>query len=262
MIIIDSFDKEGKAIINLEDVYCKSNQQLDVCIINFSYKIMDALLEDGLLELIDDTTIKSISCVYPIYVYKNTRIGVVKTTVGAPITAGLIEEIGYVFSCKQFVLFGSCGGLDKTIPSNHLIVPTDAYRDEGVSYHYMEASDYVKISNYPIVAQILSDLNIAYVTGKTWTTDAFYRETSCHFEKRKSEGCIAVEMEVSACQAVAHFRGYELYNFLYRADNLDSKNWDRGILSLLSIDERLKHFFIALEIAKRVSHFSGNSETS
>lgn len=262
MSIIDSFDKEGKAIINLEDVYCKSNQQLDVCIINFSYKIMDALLEDGLLELIDDTTIKSISCVYPIYVYKNTRIGVVKTTVGAPITAGLIEEIGYVFSCKQFVLFGSCGGLDKTIPSNHLIVPTDAYRDEGVSYHYMEASDYVKISNYPIVAQILSDLNIAYVIGKTWTTDAFYRETIHHFEKRKSEGCIAVEMEVSACQAVAHFRGYELYNFLYRADNLDSKNWDRGILSLLSIDERLKHFFIALEIAKRVSHFSGNSETS
>lgn len=255
MSIIDSFDKESQAIINLEDVYCKSNQQLDVCIINFSYEMMNALLEDGLLELIDDIILKSISCKYPVYVYKGTQIGVVKTTVGAPITAGLIEEIGYVFSCKRFVLFGSCGGLDKSIPSNHLIVPTAAYRDEGVSYHYMEVSDYVTISNCQVVAQILKDLNIAYVMGKTWTTDAFYRETLHHFEKRRSEGCIAVEMEVSACQAVANFRGYELYNFLYRADNLDSQNWDRGILSLLSIDERLKHFFIALEIAKRVSKY-------
>ena len=90
------------------------------------------------------------------------------------------------------------------------------------------------------------------VLGRTWTTDAFYRETKGNFLKRKLEGCIAVEMEVSACQAVANFRGYQLYNFLYRADNLDSSKWDKGILSNIEIDERLKHFFIALEIAKRV----------
>jgi hypothetical protein len=71
-------------------------------------------------------------------------------------------------------------------------------------------------------------------------------------ERRKSEGCIIVEMEVSACQAVCDFRGYELYSFLYRADNLDSTNWDKSILSLISIDERLKHLFVALELAKRI----------
>lgn len=252
MSIIDSFDIEKKALINPEDVYPKSEIKLDVCIINFSYKIMNALIEDNLLELIDNHTIKSISCHYPVYVYKHTTIGIVKTTVGAPITAGLIEEIGYVFSCSKFVLFGSCGSLDKTISPNKIIVPTHAYRDEGMSYHYVKASDYIDINNYATVSGILDKLKIDYVLGKTWTTDAFYRETAGHFLKRKKEGCIAVEMEVSACQAVANFRGYQLYNFLYRADNLDCSKWDRGILSQIAIDERLKHFFIALEIAKMV----------
>ena len=85
------------------------------------------------------------------------------------------------------------------------------------SYHYVKASDYMEISNYKIVSEYLDILNIEYVLGRTWTTDAFYRETKGNFLKRKLEGCIAVEMEVSACQAVANFRGYQLYNFLYRA---------------------------------------------
>ncbi len=252
MSIIDTFDNETEAMIHLEDVCQKSTIQLDVCIINFSYKIMQALIEDDLIELLDDTIIKSVSGNYPIYIYKNTKIGVIKTNVGAPLTVGLIEEIGYVFSCKKFVMFGSCGGLDKNIASNKIIIPTHAYRDEGVSYHYVKTSDYIEISNYKVVSNYLDMLNIEYVLGRTWTTDAFYRETKGKFLKRKLEGCIAVEMEVSACQAVANFRGYQLYNFLYRADNLDSSKWDKGILSNIEIDERLKHFFIALEIAKRV----------
>ena len=252
MSIIDSFDSEKSSTINLCDVYPISEHTLDACIINFSYKIMDALLEDDLIELLDGETIKSVACKYPIYICKGTNIGIVKTTIGAPIAAGLIEEIGHVFSCNKFVMFGSCGGLDKDIPSNKLIVPTHAYRDEGMSYHYAPPSDYIEVKNHAKVSQILTDLNIDFVKGKTWTTDAFYRETRRNMQIRRSEGCIAVEMEVSACQAVADFRKHEFYNFLYRADNLDSSQWDKGILSSISMDERLKHYFIALEIAKRV----------
>ena len=86
-------------------------------------------------------------------------------------------------------------------------------------------------------------------TNREKAIEAAKELTACSL---KEEGCIAVEMEVSACQAVASFRGYQLYTFLYRADNLDSSKWEKGILSQISIDERLKHFFIALEIAKRV----------
>lgn len=255
MSIIDSFENSNEAVIKVSDVLTKQSISLSACIINFSHKIMSALIEKKLIELIDEETINSISCNYPIYRYVGTNIGIVKTTVGAPITAGLIEEIGYAFSCRHFVLFGSCGGLDKNIPTSKIIIPTSAYRDEGMSYHYMPVSDYIDIKNHQIIASILDDLGIEYVKGKTWTTDSFYREMRSQVAKRKSEGCIAVEMEVSACEAVADFYGYEFYPFLYRADNLDSFKWDRGVLSLLPIDERLKHFYVALEIAKRIGDY-------
>lgn len=252
MSIIDSFDTDKSAVITPDLVNKKSPYTLSACIINFSYKIMDALIESELVEIIDGESVSTVADRYPIYRFKGTDIGVLKTSIGAPMAAGMIEEVGHIFSCKKFVLFGSGGGLDRSIPPSKLIVPTHAYRDEGMSYHYAPPSDYIEVKKSATVAKILSELGIEFVTGRTWTTDAFYRETKKNMEKRKSEGCIVVEMEVSACQAVCDFRGYEFYPFIYRADNLDSTSWDKSILSLISIDERLKHLFIALEIAKRI----------
>ncbi|MBQ7362859.1 MAG: nucleoside phosphorylase [Clostridia bacterium] len=251
MSIIDSFDPERESSINLPDVLPKSDITLDVCIINFSYKIMDALIEEGKIEPVEPV-IKSVADLYPVYVFSGTKIGIVKTTVGAPMAAGLIEEIGYIFSCSRFVLFGSCGGLDKNIPPEALIVPTHAYRDEGMSYHYAPPADYIELPGHGTVSSILDGLSVPYVTGRTWTTDAFYRETRRNMEMRRSEGCIAVEMEISACQAVADFRGHELYAFLYRADNLDAEVWERSILSSITTERRLAHLYIALEIAKAI----------
>lgn len=252
MSIIDSFEPNGEAIINAKDVIGKSNIKLDACIINFSYHIMDALISDGLVELIDDEIISSVSCKFPIYRYIGTNIGVVKTTAGAPITSGLIEEIACAFTCSNFVLFGSCGSLDRQISEGKIIVPTYAYRDEGTSYHYASPSDYIEIKNSQKIAEILAKLNIDYVLGKIWTTDAFYRETRNQLQKRKSEGCIAVDMEISACQAVADFYGFSFYPILYRADNLDSSKWEHGFLKSVTLDERLKTFFVALEITKNI----------
>lgn len=253
MSIEKSFDPNPIAMINTWDFLSKEHRKLDACIFNFSYKIMDALLEQDLLELINEDSIKCVSCNFPVYVFKGTNIGVVKTYVGAPMTCGLMEDLCYAFSCGKIVLFGSCGGLDKDLTAGKLIVPTAAYRDEGMSYHYAPAADYIVIKNHEAVAAVLDRLNIPYVKGRTWTTDAFLRETRQNMEVRRAEGCICVEMESSACQAVADFRGYDFYPFFYTADNLDSTEWDEGILSSIGMDERLKHFYIALEIAKTVT---------
>lgn len=53
-----------------------------------------------------------------------------------------------------------------------------------------------------ILVQFFDELGINYVEGKTCTTDAFYRETEHNREKRVAEGCLCVEMECSAAQAV------------------------------------------------------------
>lgn len=253
MSIIDSFDPDRHAVIDPEKIHHPRERKLDVCIVNFSYKIMNALLEDGLLELVEEGAVRYISCSCNLYVFRGTNIGVIQTQVGAPFTAGLIEDMATKFSSNKFILFGSCGGLNRELTYGKLIVPTHAYRDEGLSYHYVPASDYIEVKNHDTVAKVLDRMNIPYVKGRSWTTDAFFRETRRNMERRKAEGCIAVEMELSACQAVCDFREYELYNFLYSADNLDHSQWDEGILSKITMDERLSHFFIALEIAKYVT---------
>ena len=165
----------------------------------------------------------------------------------------MLHEVSHIYSCKKAVIFGTCGTLDRSIPRNKLIVPTAAYRDEGTSYHYMEPSDYLEMQKHKTVCEILDLLGVGYVVGKTWTTDAFYRETMEEIDLRRSEGCIAVEMELSACQAVSNYAGIDLYAFLYRADNLDADSWEKGQRdSLLSKDERLKILNVAFEIAKRI----------
>ncbi len=253
MSILHSFQKNSEPLITVKDTYEKSDVKLDGLIVTFSWRIIEALQEDGLIELVSENSIRSIACNYPIYRFVGTNIGILKTTIGAPVASVLIEEACYIYSCNQAVLFGTCGSLDKSIPKNKIIVPTHAYRDEGTSYHYMEPSDYIEIGNAGTVCRILDELGVEYVRGKTWTTDAFYRETVQEISERKSEGCIAVEMEVSACQAVCNYANIELYNFLYRADNLDSKSWEKGQRdSALSKDERLAILNIAFEIAKKV----------
>ena len=253
MSITDSFDPVGKPLITPADSYRKSPYALDVCVINFSQKIMDALIGDGVVELLEADRVRCVACYFPVYRVCGTNIGVVKTTVGAPITATLAEEISYVYSCRKFVMFGSCGGLDSSIAPGKLIVPTHAYRDEGMSYHYAPPADYIEVKNHAFVASALDSLGVGYVTGRTWTTDAFYRETDLLCARRRAEGCIAVEMEVSAVQAVADLYGLELYNFLYRADNLDAASWECSYLSDMPHDERLSHFYVALEVAHRAA---------
>ena len=253
MSIETTFDPALHAVIDPSTNHPRRERKLDACIINFSEKIMAALLEQGLLELVEETVVHFVSCTLDLYVFKGTNIGVIQTQVGASFTAIVVEDIAQSYTCDKFILFGSCGGLDRDLTAGRLVVPTHAYRDEGVSYHYVPAADYIEIKNHDVVASVFEKLRIPYIKGRCWTTDAFFRETRRNMERRKAEGCIAVDMELSAIQAVCDFRGYELYDFVYTGDNLDGDEWDEGILTNISIDERLTHFYIALEIAKHIT---------
>lgn len=57
-------------------------------------------------------------------------------------------------------MYGSCGVIDQTITEGKIIVPSKAYRDEGTSYHYVPASDFIDIPTYKITSKILQQVNI------------------------------------------------------------------------------------------------------
>lgn len=113
------------------------------------------------------------------------------------------------------------------------------------------ASDYIKIKNANKVASFMESKKIPYILGKNWTTDSFYRETENNIAKRKADGCISVEMECSAMQAVCDFRGLELYYFLTSGDLLDAPEWDERHVEgeYAGTQHDTRHFDIAIELA-------------
>jgi uridine phosphorylase len=184
--------------------------------------------------------------------YRGTDIAVYCTTMGGPATVGLMEMM-ISKGCEKFVCFGSCGVLDRGISAKSLIVPTAAYRDEGTSYHYLPVSDYIEVSTAPQLSALLTELQVPHVCGKTWTTDAFFRETRERAQRRKREGCLTVEMECASIMAAAQFRGVEAYQFLYAADSLDGIEWDARTLGRLPLEASEAFLRIALEVAAKVS---------
>ena len=76
-----------------------------------------------------------------------------------------------------------------------------------------------------------------------------YRETINNINKRREEGCIAVEMEISAVQALCLYLNINYFPFIYGADRLDENIYNPSVLGNLNIDKRLFHYEIAKKIA-------------
>ncbi len=173
------------------------------------------------------------------------------SNVGAPAAVATMEEV-LPYGIKHVVAFGICGALVHT-PPHTFIVPDKAYRDEGTSYHYMPASDFINIKNAAIVQSSLSRSGIDTMVGGTWTTDGFYRETRTRLEEMKKNGCIAVDMECSALQACADYRGKNFYTFFITADSLAGEQWQpNDILDLKVTDSTTVAVAAAIRLAREL----------
>ena len=160
--------------------------------------------------------------------YQDHRLAFYHPGIGAALSAALLEEV-IAFGCSKFIACGGCGALEKDMALGNLIIVSEAVRDEGVSYHYLPPGRTVKA--HPLgVASLKNTLDrhdISYRVGKTWTTDAPYRETPKRIAARRAEGCITVEMEAAGMMAVAEFRGVTIGVILYGGDDLSGTEWDK-----------------------------------
>ena len=111
-------------------------------------------------------------------------------------------------------------------------------RDEGTSYHYAPPSEEAVLEPACVdaVCQALEDMDVPYARVKTWTTDAFFRETRGKVEKRLKQGCSVVEMECAAMATVAAFRNVKFAQFMWAADSLSGEKWDARNLNKLGTD--------------------------
>lgn len=252
-MITDSFDNQSNAIINPRNN--ENAPQVDACILTFSHVIEEFVLSNYDCRQIASFQFATGST--PIYRidYKEKTFAFYKTYVGAPACVGTVEDTLSEIKTDKYIVFGGAGCLNKEIAHGKVMIPTEAYRDEGTSYHYAPAADYITVKNADIVASFMKESGIPYVKGKTWTTDAFYRETVNNFNKHKADGCISVEMECAALQAMCDFRGLNFYTFFTSGDLLDAPEWNtrKKAGETKGTQHDVEHFDIALELARYIS---------
>lgn len=186
---------------------------------------------------------------HPVYEieYQGRRLAFFHPGVGAPIAAGLLEE-AIAFGCKKFVVVGGAGVLVRELAVGKLILVESALRDEGLSYHYIQPGREIQAQPEALAAirTTLEARGVPFVSGKTWTTDAPYRETQSMIDARRAEGCLTVEMEAASLLAVAQFRKVQLGQILYAGDDLSGEDWDnRGWQSRKEVRESL--FWLAAD---------------
>ena len=246
-MIIDCYDIDKESIVNLKDFYGEPKHLIDISLIIFSLELHSYLLNTFKCEKI--ATISACNGDTSIYKfnYKGKEIAFYLSSIGSSLASNECVEVNYVTGATKFIMFGSCGSLDKEKTHGKFIVPTESFRGEGTSYYFKKPSSYLKIKNSNRVSLIFDKLNVPYVLGKVWTTDSMLRETKKLVNKRKEEGCIAVEMELAGVQSVCDFYNFELYNFLEAGDVLEVNNYN--IEGLNEANHSLGKLYIALEMA-------------
>ena len=249
-MIVDSFDTKTSPIISPALCYGDQKHISEICIVIFSKIIYESILTDFSCEKVAE--IGACNGNVPIYAftYRDKKIVFYLSGIGSTMAATDVIETNWLTGATKFIMFGSAGSLNHQKTEGKYVIPTEAYRDEGMSYHYAAPADYIEISNAEMVAGIFDELKVPYIKGRVWTTDAFYRETHGLMERRVREGCIAVEMELAGVQAVCTFHGFQLYNFLVTGDVLDQPEY--SLDGLYSANHSIDKFNLALEIALRL----------
>jgi len=240
------FDCTREAVIEPH----KLLQCLDVperCVITFFKDVIDRLKESSKLKIV--TELRSEAGILPVYEleHEGEKLVVYHSMIGAPAAAATFEEV-IALGCRKFIACGGAGVIRKDIAVGHLIIPNAAVRDEGTSYHYLPPSREceVSINAHKSILEVFNTHKVPYINAKTWTTDAFYRETREKVELRRSEGCVSVEMECAAFCAVAKFRDVTFGQILYGGDDLSCEEWDSRSWQEKT-DVRQKVFELAVE---------------
>lgn len=253
-MILSQFDPERKAVINPQDIIALVDDMPETVVACYSRDTFERMAKE--LNVRKIAQIGNANGIKPVYrgIYRGIWVALAMMDVGAAASAGTLEEL-FAMGVKKAVVFGTCGVLDRKIEDCSVIIPDCAVRDEGTSYHYAPASDEIPVNreSMKLVKNLMKELRVRYTVGKTWSTDAFYRETPQKVRLRKQQGCICVDMECSANAAVAQFRGKKLVQFFYAADNLDAEKWEvRSLANESRLEEKDRIAAIALELAVRI----------
>ena len=154
------------------------------------------------------------------------QVTIARTPLGAPNCVAIAEELAS-FGMKRALFVGYCGSLQQGVRAGDIIVPAEAIREEGTSFHYLPpgvpAQPHQDIQT--VIVDCLQRNKVPYHQGTIWTTDAIYRETTGKVKRYQAEGVLGVEMELAALFAFGMAQRVPIGGMLVVADELSKGTW-------------------------------------
>ena len=131
-MIIDSYDINSEPIVKLENFYGEKQHLVKKCMVIFSKVIYEYMLEKFPCRQIAE--VRACNGNIPVWTlpYEEETIAFYLTPIGSALAAGTIAEVNHLTGASVFIMFGSCGSLDKEATDGKFILPTEAYRRRTV----------------------------------------------------------------------------------------------------------------------------------
>ena len=252
-MLLEEFENVPAVIEPTDRSLLSGGEICETIILSFNGEVVERIKQmDGVYE---GGYLTNLNGKFPWYIYEvdGLKLAVTMATIGASMVVGFLEELK-ARGFNNFIVLGSCGVLDQSIQADKIILPSSALRDEGTSYHYAPASDEIAYEQSLLLTmeKALDKAGIEHIRTKSWTTDAFYRETAAKVKRRLAAGARVVDMEASAIMAWAQFRQAKVYQFFYTADYVDHYNHEWDARHEERKADAMTFFDIALVIAREL----------
>lgn len=252
-MLLEEFENTSAVIEPTDTSIRGGGETCNTLILSFNGEIIKRVAE--LENVYEGGALHNLNGRLPWYIYEESgvRVGVMLASIGASMIVGKPEELK-AKGFQNFIVFGTCGVLDRSIAVDKIILPSSALRDEGTSYHYAPASDEISYHSELLLTmeEALDQAGIEHVQTKTWTTDAFYRETAAKVKRRLTAGAMVVDMEASAIMAWANFRQAKVYQFFYTADYVDHHKNEWDVRREERTADSMTFFEVAMAIARKL----------
>lgn len=183
---------------------------------------------------IDDFQVLMVDCVY-----------------GGPVCATVIEEMACL-GVKYVIGYGYSGSLREEFIPGSIVLESSGFVSDGTSREYSNLSE-VKASEHLISQynKLDASLRDGVLEGRTWTTDAIYREYPSKIQSWLEAGADFVNMDTSHFYAVSNAVGIEALCFSLISDYVGGKEWKQQFHDLGQ--SQIKLYEIVLKLAVFVS---------
>ena len=174
-MIIHDFDTDTGPVVKPECIYGRQQKLVHKCLVLFSGVILRCLLDRYDCSVIGTAGAGSrIYC----FSHEGEKIAFYLSGVGSALASATCYEVYWKTGATRFILFGSCGSLDREKTGGKYIIPSECYRGDGCSYYYAPPSDYLPVKKADALAAVFDEIGIPYIKGRVWTTDSMLRETA------------------------------------------------------------------------------------